>query len=89
MTGLVCLDLIEVDAGVPPAANQTFMQSSNPCVVFLYQPLEVVVGRYDSGRKIDCLTFKVWPRDTKEPTAANSSNTEKYYFDITAVYDAL
>lgn len=41
------------------------------------------------GRKIDCLTFKVWPAGTEEPSVKTKSNTEKYYFDITAGYNAL
>lgn len=41
------------------------------------------------GRKIDCLTFKVLPTDTKEPTSITETNIEKYYFDITVGYNAL
>lgn len=43
----------------------------------------------ENGRKIDCLTFKVWPVWEEEPKFATSANTECYYFDITAGYNAL
>lgn len=42
-----------------------------------------------NGRKIDCLTFKVWPIGTEEPSALTLTDIEKYYFDITAGYNAL
>lgn len=42
-----------------------------------------------NGRKIDCLTFKVWPVGTDEPTTVTATNTEKYFFDITDGYNDL
>lgn len=39
-------------------------------------------------RKIDCLTYKVWPEGQDEPNDTSAS-VEKYYFDITAGYKAL
>ena len=40
----------------------------------------------EGDRKIDVLSFKVWPHEEEEPELTNG-NTENYYFDITKGYD--
>ena len=73
--------------------NYVHLERSMMDVIYQYSEKENSIVQQKlmnvNGRKIDCLTFKVWPVGTEEPPTVTATNTEKYYFDITAGYNAL